>query len=188
MYGLINNAIESMVTSQFGESTWKEILEAADAPADGFISMDLYDDDTTYSLVEAASKVLDTEASKLLEGFGAYWMQFTAQEGYGDLLDFSGSTFEDFLGNLDNMHTRVTLIFPELDPPTFERNVLEDGSYELHYHSARGGLAPMVVGMIKGLAARFDIDVLVEQVAAVADGDDHDVFQIRQSSDVDDEQ
>ncbi len=187
MYGLINNAIESMVTSQFGESTWKEILEAAGAPANGFISMDLYDDDVTYSLVEAASKVLNTEASKLLEAFGTYWMQFTAQEGYGDLLDFSGSTFDEFMGNLDNMHTRVSLIFPDLDPPSFQRTVLDDGSYELHYHSQRGGLAPMVVGMVKGLAARFDIDVSVEQVAAVTDGDDHDVFRIRQGSDVDDE-
>ena len=181
MYGLINNAIKSMVTSQFGEPTWKEILEAAGQSKASYISMDLYEDDLTYDLVGAASKVLEMEASKLLEAFGEYWMQFTAEEGYGELLDFSGSTFEEFMGNLDNMHTRIALIFPNLDPPSFDRKVLDDGSYELHYHTQRGGLAPMVIGMVKGLADRFGIDVLVEQVADRANGDDHDVFLIRQN-------
>ena len=181
MYGLINKAIKSMVTSKFGEPTWQEILEAAGQSNANYISMDLYEDKTTYDLVEAASKVLQIEASKLLEGFGEYWMQFTAEEGFGDLLDFSGATFEEFLGNLDNMHTRVAMIFPDLDPPSFERKEQDDGSYELHYHTLRGGLAPMVVGMVKGLAARFGIDVTIEQTAAKADGVDHDVFLIRQN-------
>ena len=53
---------------------------------------------------------------------------------------------------------------------------------ELHYHSERPGLAPMVVGMIKGLAARFDVPVLVEQVESRTDGADHDVFRVREDS------
>ena len=181
MYGLINTAIESMVTTQFGEPTWKEILAAAGQPDANFVSMDVYEDKVTYNLVGAAAKVLDMEASNLLEAFGEYWMQFTAQEGYGELLDFSGSTFEQFMGNLDNMHTRVAVIFPSLDPPSFDRVKKDDNSYELHYHTQRGGLSPMVIGMIKGLADRFGIGVSIEQVADKANGDDHDVFRIRQN-------
>ena len=182
MYGLVNKAIESMVTSQFGEPTWQEILEASGAPAGGFISMDKYDDSITYDLVAAASKVLETEASELLEAFGEYWTKYTAEEGFGDLLDMSGSSFEDFLDNLDNMHARVALIFPSLEPPSFHGEKLGDGQYELHYHSERPGLAPMVVGMIRGLAARFDVPVLIEQVEARTDGADHDVFRVREDS------
>ena len=50
MYGMINKAIETMVTTKFGEPTWKEILEVAGVPDTGFVSMDKYDDALTYDL------------------------------------------------------------------------------------------------------------------------------------------
>ncbi len=181
MYGLINKAIESMVTTQFGEPTWKEILEAAGVRDTGFVSMDKYDDALTYELVGAACKVLQADAAEVLESFGKYWTQYTAKEGYGDILDLSGSTLSEFLSNLDDMHVRVAMVFPELEPPSFESVEREDGSHELHYGTERDGLAPMVIGMVKGLADRFNVRVSIEQIASRNNGSDHDVFHIRES-------
>ncbi len=181
MYGLINIAIESMVTTEYGEQTWKEILEEAGVKDSGFVSMDKYDDAVTYDLVGAACKVLQAEAADVLESFGKYWTQYTAREGFGDLLDLSGSTLAEFLSNLDDMHVRVAMVFPELEPPAFESVELDDGSYELHYRSDRDGLAPMVIGMIKGLADRFGVAVTIEQIGSRNNGSDHDVFQIREA-------
>ncbi len=181
MYGLINMAIESMVTTEYGEETWKEILEAAGVQDSGFVSMDKYDDAVTYDLVGAACKVLQAEAAEVLESFGKYWTQYTAKEGFGDLLDLSGSTLSEFLSNLDDMHVRVAMVFPKLEPPSFENVELDDGSYELHYRSDRDGLAPMVIGMIKGLADRFGVAVSIEQIGSRNNGSDHDVFHIREA-------
>ncbi len=180
MYGMINKAIESMVITQFGEPTWKEILEAAGVQDTGFVTMDKYEDSLTYDLVGAACKVLQADAAKVLESFGEYWTQYTAQEGYGDLLDLSGSTLDEFLANLDDMHVRVAMVFPELEPPSFESVKRDDGSYELHYHSERDGLAAMVIGMVKGLATRFGVAVSIEQIASRNNSSGHDVFHIRE--------
>jgi hypothetical protein len=47
-------------------------------------------------------------------------MQNTDQEGYGDLMDMSGETLPEFLQNLDELHARVGVIFPKLQPPSFD--------------------------------------------------------------------
>ena len=112
----------------------------------------------------AASEVLGAPAEDLLRVFGEYWMTFTAEKGYGETLEFAGSTFREFLENLDEMHARISLSFPHLQPPSFDLEELEDGRLELHYHTDRPGLAPMVIGLLNGLAKRFgqEIDLIHE--------------------------
>jgi hypothetical protein len=41
------------------------------------------------------------------------------------LLDIIGSNLPEVLNNLDNMHIRVALAFPDLRPPSFWCSVLE---------------------------------------------------------------
>jgi hypothetical protein len=180
MYGLVNKAVEDLITTKFGAQAWEEITEKAGVDDTGFISMDPYPDEVTYGLVTAAAEILETPVDQLLEAFGEYWTLYTAREGYGDLLSISGKDFESFLENLDNLHTRIALSFPELRPPTFavERN--EVGDLVLHYHSEREGLASMVRGLVKGLANMFKVDIRIEQTASKADGGDHDIFLIKQ--------
>lgn len=179
MYGLVNKAVEDLITTKFGAQAWEDITKKAGVDDVGFISMDPYPDEVTYGLVTAAAEILEKPVDQLLEAFGEYWTLYTAREGYGDLLSISGKDFESFLENLDNMHTRVALSFPELRPPTFacERN--DDGDLVLHYHSEREGLAPMVRGLVKGLANMFEVDIHMEQTSSKADGADHDIFLIK---------
>ena len=53
---------------------------------------------------------------------------------------------------------------PELVPPSFEREPQDDGSSILHYRSSREGLAPMVIGLVKGLAKRYDVEIDVQHL------------------------
>ena len=151
-----------MVVSQHGEETWNEIRARAGVVEPQFIGMDPYDDSITYKLVEAASSVLEIPAGDLLEAFGEYWTLYTADEGYGELLSMAGETFEEALYNLDEMHARLALSMPELEPPTFHLAAAEDGKLELTYFSRREGLTPMVCGLIQGLASRFSVKVEIE--------------------------
>jgi hypothetical protein len=137
-----------------------------------------YPDEITYKLVGAASEVLNTPAEQILEAFGEYWTVYSAEAGFGHMLDFAGNNLVDFLRNLDNMHTRIKLTFTELEPPSFKVSDLAEGSLRLHYYSKRPGLAPLVIGMVKGLGKRFSTPVAARLDRSRADGHDHDEFVI----------
>lgn len=161
MYGLVNKAIRDLVEARFGTEAWNQIAAAAGFEGQEFLSMEPYDDAITYRLVAAASLQLRTEPADLLRAFGEFWIRYTATEGYGDLLDLFGATFEEFVSNLDLMHSRLGLSMPQLRPPSFEFERRDDGCHRLHYRTDREGLAPMVMGILQGLGARFEKTVAV---------------------------
>lgn len=179
MYGLVNKAIEDMVCSRFGEDTWEEIKQKADLDIDVFISMDAYPDDVTHKLVRAASGVLRLSAEELLTAFGEYWVLYTAKEGYGEMLEMAGDNLPEFLQNLDNLHARVGLSFQHLKPPSFQCTDKHEDSLHLHYQSTRVGLAPMVMGLIKGLGERFKTEINITQISSRDKGAEHDEFSIK---------
>jgi hypothetical protein len=175
MYGLVNKAVVDLVCSKFGEDTWNKIKQKADVDIDVFVSMDGYPDDITYRLVGAASEILKISPEQVLEAFGEHWVLYTAAEGYGPLLTAAGSTLREFLMNLDALHARVALTMPALKPPRFRLVDIDATTMLVEYHSTRQGLAPMVVGLLRGLGVRFktDIDISHERKA------EHDEFTIR---------
>lgn len=179
MYGMVNKALEDMVISEYGEPTWESIKEKANVDVDVFVRSEGYADSITYSLVGAASEVLQLPAHEILEKFGVHWVVRTAQESYGDLMATGGRTLREFLVNLPEFHSRVSLIFPELAPPQFACSDVKEDSLCLHYKSHRAGLAPFVVGLLKGLSQLYQTPATIEHVVRKADGADHDEFLIR---------
>jgi hypothetical protein len=183
MYGLVNKAIEQMVCSYYSEETWQQIKQKAEIEVDMFLSMEGYPDDITHRLVKAASEVLGLPTSDIMHAFGEYWVTYTSEEGYGEMMAMSGNNLPEFLGNLDDLHARVGVVFPKLEPPSFECSESEEEeSLQLHYHSHREGLAPMVVGLVKGLGKRFDTEVEITQTSDRQDGADHDEFLVKYKS------
>lgn len=179
MYGLVNKAIADMVRTKFDEATWQTIRQKAAVEDETFLSMEGYPDDVTHRLVKAGSEVLGLSPAEIMQAFGEFWVEFTAQEGYGELLDMSGEDLPEFLQNLDNMHARVGVSFPKLKPPSFESIEVDDNELTLEYRSERKGLAPMVVGLVRGLGNRFDTDVEVTQTQHREQGADCDEFLIQ---------
>jgi len=161
-----------------GEATWEQIKGKAGVDVEVFISNEGYSDEITYNLVAAASDVLQTPAEEILHGFGEHWVLHTAQEGYGGLMQAAGKTLPEFLRNLPNFHSRVSMIFPKLQPPRFQCSDITDRSLKLHYFSHRQGLAPFVVGLMHGLGKMFKTPVTVRLADAREQGADHDVFEV----------
>ncbi len=178
MYGLVNKAIADMIKVRFGEETWQQICSTA-AVESSFLSMEGYPDDLTHRLVKASSTILGLSTAEIMEAFGEFWVQYTAEAGYGELLDMSGDDLPEALENLDNLHARLGVIFPKLKPPSFGSEKLSDQTLTLEYHSEREGLAPMVIGLVKGLGARLDTDVTIVQTKHRQDGEEHDEFLIQ---------
>jgi hypothetical protein len=178
MHGLVNQAIRDLAVTIGGEPMWTAIKAAAGLDIEAFVSMQSYPDDVTYRLVESASTILGIPAGDVLHAFGKHWILYTAKQGYGAIFDMMGRTLPDFLGNLDAMHARLSLSMPELRPPSFVCEQLGNDSIRLEYWSERAGLAPMVLGLLDGLAEMYAITITVTQGAQRDDGDTHDEFLI----------
>ncbi len=176
MYGLVNKAVEGFVKEQMGDDGWAKVCAKAGLNDPTFISMDSYPDSVTYDIVGAASELTGLDGATILEGFGRYWMLYTAEEGYGPLLEMTGTNVHEFLENLNIMHSRIRSTFDELRPPDFEVTDATDDTLLLHYRTERPGLAPMCVGILHGLAERFDQKITVEHRDKKDEGADHDTF------------
>lgn len=179
MYGMVNKAIEQMLTSAHGEAAWLKIKRSAGVTEEIFISDQGYADEITYRLVGAASEFTGRPADEILRAFGEHWVLKTARQGYGPMMAAGGSTLREFLVNLPHFHDRVALIYPKLAPPSFEVSDATERSLRLHYLSQRAGLAPFVEGLVHGLGRMFDTPVRVTLEVAKAAGADHDVFLVQ---------
>ncbi len=177
MYGLINKAIQDMVCTHFSEDIWNQIKQAAEVE-EQFVNIKCYHDNVTYRLIKAASDILGLSEAEVMKAFGEHWVRYTADEGFGEIIDMCGENLPEFLENLDNLHARVGVVFPKLQPPSFECTEAEENSLTLHYYSTREGLAPMLFGLLEGLGKRFDTTVEVTQTQSREEGHDHDEFSV----------
>ncbi|MFK7994303.1 MAG: heme NO-binding domain-containing protein [Granulosicoccus sp.] len=177
MYGLVNKAVEQLVKSQFGDDKWREIAAKANVEH-SFVSMDTYPDKVTYDLVAAASEILDIPPVKILEAFGEHWIQYTVDEGYGQTISMYGKSVPEFLKNMNNLHAQIRLSLPELNPPTITCEETSGGDLLVCYESERAGLAPMLVGLLRGLGKRFSTPVNVEYVPPIEQNQTQEYFLI----------
>lgn len=175
---MVNKAVQELIICQHGEDAWQRILTRAEVEEEMFISNEPYPDDITYKLVDAASAVLEVTTAEILRTFGRWWILNTAIEGYGHFMKIGGHTLPEFLVNLPNFHTRIVLMFPQLNPPEFECTDVKPNSLRLHYHSHRRGLAPFVIGLLEGLGEMFKTQVSVHHVESLDTGAPHDVFRV----------
>jgi hypothetical protein len=178
MYGLINNSLKSMLLEQFGEEQWQKVLSTSGVSEDSFLTMRSYDDSITYSLADAASKVLGAPVEACLEMFGEFWVLETATKSYGMLLNATGQDMIEFLGNMNALHDRINSTFLNYTPPEFFVESKEN-HHLIHYVSQREGLTPFVVGLLKGLAKRFDSTIaIISQSEVSVDHGEHTVFEV----------
>ena len=178
MYGMVNLAVKELVTETHGPQTWSRICKAAGLDDEDFSSLQKYPDEVTFKLVGAASEVLQTPAEAILEAFGEYWTDYAKRTSFSRLLRFGGANFTEFVRNLDQMHAKIKFSLPELEPPQFRISEVEEGRFRLHYYSKRQGLAPLVRGMLKGVAKLYDVVIEMRLAKSRAEGHDHDEFVV----------
>ena len=178
MYGIVNKAIQDLITEKFGEQEWEAIKEKSGVEVDFFLSNESYDDAITYKLAVAASDVLGITVDQVLREFGEWWVLKTGKEKYGSLMEAGGSNLREFLINLPMFHNRIMLIYPKLTPPEFKVTDITDHSVNLHYHSKREGLQEFVTGLISGLAKMYQADVRIELLQSRGSGSTHEIFKV----------
>lgn len=178
MYGIVNKAIQDLITEKFGIEKWEDILEKSGIEEDFFISNEPYDDDITFKLAIAVSEVMHMSVSDVFIAFGEWWIVRTTSEKYGSLMQSGGNNLREFFINLPLFHNRIMLIYPKLTPPEFKVSHISENSINLHYFSKRAGLQEFVRGLIQGLGIMFNTPTTIELLQTRDSGDSHEVFKI----------
>lgn len=177
MYGLANKILQDMLVERYGADKWETIREKSGVGEAFFVAMKCYPDETTYRVVGTASETLGLSAEQVLFEFGEYWIG-KAEQNYEEMVSFAGRNLVDILDGVDDMHARATLIFPEMQPPSFRCSDVAEDSFRLHYRSVRQGLAPFVEGLLAGLGKRLDTPVDIVHDKRRSDGADHEEFVV----------
>nr|WP_240894966.1 heme NO-binding domain-containing protein [Kineococcus siccus] len=175
---MVNTAVADLARAVGGEDTWQAIRARAGVTEVAFVGMTGYPDEVTYRLVQAASEELGLTTEQVLVAFGRHWVTFTAAEGWGPLLQAAGGSVAEVLAGLDALHARISLMMPELRPPSFRCEPIDATSLVLHYYSDRPGLSAMVVGLVEGLGELLGQEATARQTRGTDDGADHDEFLV----------
>lgn len=179
MYGLINKAVQGYLVQAYGQDQWDQIAETAGIYPGGFISLETYPDEITYSLVTRASAILSIPSERLLEKLGEYWIEYVAEEGYGEYFVCYDQDMVRFLQELNAMHERMMLIHPQMLIPKFQIQKISAGNYALHYFSTRQGLAPFVKGLLLGLSRKLNQAADIEHIGGCSDSAGvHEIYRI----------
>ena len=177
MYGIINQAVKDLICAQGGQELWIRVCEDAGIGLQEFDALEPYSDDVTFALVAAASKHLGVPETEVLRQFGHHWILFTAAQGYGEIMNMFGRDFRSCLKNLNRMHGHMGAMMPHLRPPRFVVDECSDDRFVLHYYSDRVGLGKLVVGLLEGLAQKYQERICIDYIDR-EECSDHEQFEI----------
>ena len=178
MYGIVNKAIQDLVTENFGLDKWEMIKEKSGVDVDYFLSNEPYDDDITYQLAGATSEVLGITVGQVLNAFGEWWILKTGKEKYAGLMEAGGKNLKEFLVNLPQFHNRIMLMYPKLTPPEFKVSDIEENSIHVHYFSKREGLQEFVRGLLSGLGKMYEVEASIDLMQSRDEGNTHEIFKV----------
>ena len=162
MYGMVNNAFRQYVIDREGEQAWNDIVAGAELKTPEFGAMTAYDDGVTLSIVATMVERSGRDVGELLRDVGTSWVGFAKKTPFAGLLAMAGRDFETLVGNLNDMHAKIRVSLPTMQPPGFDCRRRDDDLLEISYQSDREGLFPFVEGILVGLAENFgeQIDIV----------------------------
>ncbi len=178
MYGLVHQAARDMAIETLGDDVWSAILRRSGLNDMHFIGADRYGDEITQTLIHAISETACIDPESLLRDFGRHWIRFVGKGAYGSIMSQFGDSFEEFVNNLDTLHSRIQTSMPGAAMPSFELIDRAPGHLRVVYRSHRQGFEAFVEGLLHGLLERFGDTGDIHHRAT----DDGVVFEISRSS------
>ena len=162
MYGVVNQAIEELVVSEFGQDIWEKARQVSGVEEEHFITSLVYDDSITFRLAGAVAEVLGAPLTEVLRRFGQWWILDTGKKKYGHMLSAAGHDFETFLNHLPRLHATIQVVFTDIEMPEFEIHNFSSGRADVHYYSSREGLGWFAYGIFEGLAEMFQVNLSID--------------------------
>lgn len=168
MKGVIFNAFQDFVSKNFGMSTYQRVLKETDLEDEVFIGPESYDDEKLLNLVGVSVRLLELSMESAVRSFGRHLFGFLVKRSPHVLEDHKSP--RELLLGLDNIiHVEVRKIYEGAETPTFNPELLEDGSIYLSYVSKRG-LSPLVEGLLLGMGDFYQVEVSFEKIESQTSG------------------
>lgn len=169
MKGIIFNLLEEIITAQYGQSAWDELLEKTRLEG-AYTSLGSYPDADFLKLVAAASAAVGKSNDEIVRWFGRNALPLFA-ERYPHFLTPHTQTRAFLLTLNDIIHPEVRKIYPGADVPVFDFDTSQEDGLALGYQSARK-LCAFGEGLIEGAAAHYGEQVKVSQPQCMKRGDE----------------
>lgn len=169
MKGVMFNLVAEVVTSEYGERMWDDILDDAEV-AGSYTSVGAYPDSEFVALITAASRRLGIPVADLTRSVGRQALLLLAQR-YPEFFTGHTST-RTFLPSLNQViHPEVRKLYPGSDPPTFGfPPVLAGPQATMSYHSSRG-MCVLAEGLALGAGDYYGEDLSIDQTTCTHRGD-----------------
>lgn len=164
MYGLINDSLKNYVVNRKGSVFWKDLMHRHGLEVLDFSPMKQVKDAVTYDLVAIICEELDVDSHTLLVDFGRHWILNTTKDSFSLIMRASGDSLIEFLGNVNDLHSKISSTFLNYRPPQFTLQQIESNQYILQYSSHRPGLTDFVEGLLIGLAENFETDIVIDRI------------------------
>lgn len=178
MLGMVNHALQQMVTERLGEEQWDSIRAELGIEERVFVVMRQYPDEITYRIAAAVAGRMGVPLADALQAFGHYWIAYAERQPWGKVMHSMAPCARELIPALNDLHSRIALAFPGVTMPQFRSEPAGDGALRVHYFSPRPGLAPFVLGVLEGIGAMYGEPILVRQVESREGGASHDVFLV----------
>ena len=163
--GTIPKCLEEMVRHNHGEPAWSRVRERAGLPRwHSFLTTEDVPDERVKELFGVVASVLGSTVPRVMEDFGMFWGSRYAPDIYGVYYRRATSARE-LLTSVAQIHRETTSRMPDARPPDFRYEWLDDRTLVMEYRSHRG-LAGLMPGLVRGVAAYYD-----ESVSVTRDGD-----------------
>jgi hypothetical protein len=167
--GIVFNLLEQIISRDYGEDRWDDLLNAAGLVG-AYTSLGSYPDDHLGKLVGVASETLGIPTQDVVRWFGREALPALAQ-AYPGFFTPRTDTRSFVLTLNDIIHPEVRKLYPGADVPEFDFDTLPNGKLRMGYSSHRK-LCAFAEGLIEGAAAYFGEQVAITQPRCMIRGDE----------------
>jgi hypothetical protein len=176
--GIVFTFLQDVVTDEYGEQTWDDLLDAAGVDG-AYTAVATYPDEQMSALVGAASAALGLPGDDILVWFGRKCIAKFAAD-YPELFEGHSSARSLALALNDIIHPQVRKLMPGAYIPQFGYNE-ENGPLEISYTSKRR-LCSFAEGLLLGTCDHFGEQGSVAHVRCMKHGDSDCVLQLSTAS------
>jgi hypothetical protein len=163
MQGTIVKCLAEMITEEFGQDKWDNVLERTGVRKDHiFLTTEDVDDQVVLKMIDSVCQVLKISQVQAADAFGDYWVNVYAPRIYHAYFDAAQSA-RDFLLRMDNVHQVMTQILPDARPPRFDYEWKDENTLIIKYHSHRG-LIDFMVGLARGVGKYYEDNLVVTKL------------------------
>eukprot|EP01137_Pigoraptor_chileana_P023406 Opistho-2@89631 len=184
MLALIVSGLRSFVADRFGERARRVVDERALALADKLkddpSSWGTCPDALSAAYVSVVADFANVQSGvQVLELLGQYWMDFVSRNGLGKLFQQLGGSIREALRHLSRLHDDLNhaLADDRIHLPALYLIDTDGVNFELHAEFGAAGCAPILKGIVDGLARTY-IKASNVDVKALPSAADHPLVAV----------